>query len=458
MSNDKQNLSDIEKKATINFAIQSLRMVCISLPYLVGLVQQIRINVDDRIQTIGIFASGRLVISPSWFLQLSLSDATFIMAHELMHLVLQTHNRSDKEQARLVNIAHDYIINDILSELLDKDVPANGLVWEGARFISLEELIIEIKKRINSGYEVYVEAWNKGYRSTSVAKNKETETSTSSLALALKAAGLTKKEKNKNESLPQAAPEKPFPKECFDVLSDELEREWFPETNITNQIKCANEIRQASVKAVSLKLIKDKTEPNKEKGDQAGNQVVFTKLLNTFYQPPWELALQRWMENVVPQDRTYSKASRRNAGYTDIVLPGRKREGWVLNIILDTSGSMEGTFGTILGIIASFCNLVNVGQIRLLQCDTEVTSDDFLSPEQLHTYKIEGLGGSDMSPAMLLLAKDPEVEAVIVLTDGYIDFPSQTMPYQVLWVLTENVYLQYFKPTYGKIIFLPKLS
>jgi predicted metal-dependent peptidase len=144
------------------------------------------------------------------------------------------------------------------------------------------------------------------------------------------------------------------------------------------------------------------------------------------------------------------RASRRGGDRTDIVLAGRKREGWTLNIVLDTSGSMYDELARVLGAIASFCESVNVDSVRLLQCDVEVTEDAMVTPEQLNNYRITGLGGSDMSPAMLRLADDPEVEAVIVLTDGLIYYPPQAMPYNVLWVLTNCS--GHFNPGYGQVI------
>ena len=63
-----------------------------------------------------------------------------------------------------------------------------------------------------------------------------------------------------------------------------------------------------------------------------------------------------------------------------------------------------------------------------MQCDVGVTADEWLDPEALLSYKVTGFGGSDMSPAMLQLADDPEVAAVLVLTDGYITFPAAEPP------------------------------
>ena len=130
----------------------------------------------------------------------------------------------------------------------------------------------------------------------------------------------------------------------------------------------------------------------------------------------------------------YAKASRRGADRDDgVVLCGRLRDGWTLHIALDTSGSMEQVLPKVLGTIASFCDGAGVAEIHILQCDIEVTRDEWLEPAQLSEYKIAGFGGSNMSPALDQLARDTEVSAVLVLTDGYISYPATEPPYTVLW-------------------------
>ena len=99
------------------------------------------------------------------------------------------------------------------------------------------------------------------------------------------------------------------------------------------------------------------------------------------YRTPWQLALQRWLEAVAAsaRSRDLRAASRR----PDVVLPGRRRQGWLLNVVLDTSGSMTDEIGKALGAIADFCDAAGVDQVRLVQCDADVTADEFLPPDAL---------------------------------------------------------------------------
>jgi predicted metal-dependent peptidase len=72
----------------------------------------------------GIFASGRLLVNPDWFEELAFPDQVFVMAHELLHLALQSHERSIGTDPARFNIAHDCIINDVLVEALGRPIPA----------------------------------------------------------------------------------------------------------------------------------------------------------------------------------------------------------------------------------------------------------------------------------------------------------------------------------------------
>src|SRR5262249_33688241 len=101
--------------------------------------------------------------------------------------------------------------------------------------------------------------------------------------------------------------------------------------------------------------------------------------------------------------------------------------------------------------IADFCDAVAVEQVRLLQCDTAVTSDRMLMPAELARHEVTGYGGSDLSPALRHLARDAHVEAAVGLAGRGIEFPQEKMPYDVLWVLPAHGSTS-FQPPYGVVI------
>jgi predicted metal-dependent peptidase len=186
------------------------------------------------------------------------------------------------------------------------------------------------------------------------------------------------------------------------------------------------------------------------RGADAGGLQQQVRALRGIYRTPWQVALQRWLEGVSPGERTFMRASRRGAERTDIVLPGRQRHSMMLNVIRDTSGSMTDEIPFALGAIADFCEATGIDDIRVIQCDTNVTADEMLSPTELAEYDIKGYGGSDLTPALLSLADDPRVSAAIIITDGDITYPSDAMPYAVLWAVPGDTTT--FAPPYGRVI------
>ena len=110
--------SEGEDRARRN-AEAALRLVCASsLPHLAGLAHAVELRLDNRVSVAAVTQTGRVLVNSIVFAALPMAEATFILAHELMHLVLDTHGRRGDADPMDVNFAHDYIINDLLYEEL----------------------------------------------------------------------------------------------------------------------------------------------------------------------------------------------------------------------------------------------------------------------------------------------------------------------------------------------------
>jgi hypothetical protein len=61
---------------------------------------------------------------------------------------------------------------------------------------------------------------------------------------------------------------------------------------------------------------------------------------------------------------------------------------------------------------------------------------------------------SNLAPALRRLAREPEVECVLVVTDGEIEYPAESMPYDILWALTPTDTNSWtvFEPQYGHVV------
>lgn len=415
-------LSPAEKAAQLKRIERGLKLLTVPMPYLAGLAAALKFSLDDRIPTMGVFASGRMIANPQFAAKLKDNELIFVLAHELMHLALRTHERAKGSHHLEFNYAHDYIINDILRhELGFTAVPAGGLDMPGAREKGAEQIVLEMRRNAE-----------KMQSKTQVFDGKDTTVGRA----------LGKGSQNGDGSAGSSG------EQAGDVLDDKREREMFP-ADAAAQRADQEKMREAAAKALALAKAVGAMKGMRGMGGGGQQQVVAA--LRGMYRTPWQVVLQRWLESVAPGERTFTRPSRRPVERDDVVLPGRRRQGWILNVVLDTSGSMEQEIPLVLGAIADFADIAAVDQVRLLQCDTDVTADDLVDPTDLARYQVSGFGGSDMTPAMLRLAEDPQVRGAAVITDGDIAFPPEPPPYEVLWILPAGS-SSGFQPPYGSVI------
>ena len=402
---------------------KGLRMLTVPLPHLAGLAAAVRVNIDARVPTMGVFASGRLIANPDFTARLNDNELVFVLAHELLHLALRTHERAKGSGQLEFNYAHDYIINDMLRSALGvATIPAGGLDMPGAREKSAEQIVVEMRRN--------------GEFMSSRTRVWDGEVTIAGRVFGPQAAGNGAPGANASHT-----------NDNGDVLGEASERELFPD-DATDQARRAKEINELAAKGLALGKAMGAMQG---RGTEAGAARQLVDALRGIYATPWQMALQTWLEGVVPGERTFVRPSRRGADRHDVVMPGRRRHAWLLNVVLDTSGSMSEEIPRALGAIADFCDAAAVDDIRLVQCDTAVTSDEVLTPAALAAYEVSGYGGSDLTPAMLALADDPRVTAAIVITDGDITFPAEPMPYAVLWILPPHGQGG-FAPPYGRVI------
>jgi hypothetical protein len=415
-------MDEDEASRALDAAKRAIGLVCVNLPHLSGLAHSVRIAAEDRVGTAGVFASGRLVVNPEWFLEFTDAERAFVIAHELLHLALSTHVRTGGVDPRRFNVAHDLIINDMLETELRMQPPGGGVRRAGARHLSAEALMLDPSLPADG-----------------------TMPDTAMGAAMRDALGLGNVKKS---------PE--------DVLDAALEAEWFPDESPRARASATAATQNQARKVLALQQIQEsaraaaqhvasETAGHWRSTDDSYATSAYVDALEISYRPPWQLALHRWLDAVTTPVRTYSRASRRAGGRTDIVLPGRMRDARTISIVLDTSGSMTSDIAHALGSIMSFGRGANLETVRIVQCDTSVTSDEIVSIDDLATYRVSGYGGSDMTPAMLHLAGDPETTAVVVITDGGIEYPHEPMPYEVLWVRYQDYYDD-FHPEYGHVI------
>ena len=162
-------------------------------------------------------------------------------------------------------------------------------------------------------------------------------------------------------------------------------------------------------------MVKDVMERLAARGLAAGNvEQTLAKLQKK--RKDYLKEIKRAVSNMIfgtVKQKTIIKPNRRQiAG-----LKGTRKVKTKINCILDTSGSMGGTFERVLSYIYR-----NDIEVNLIEADTEVKwVENIKKKRQLETMVIKGLGGTMLQPAINLVADQFNEFNTVVLTDGYCD-------------------------------------
>jgi predicted metal-dependent peptidase len=152
-------------------------------------------------------------------------------------------------------------------------------------------------------------------------------------------------------------------------------------------------------------------------------------------------------------DYDWLRPDRRLLGAYGLYLPtlfGEKVEDLV--VAIDTSGSISSnelrTFMSELhGILQAYPHM----HVYLVTCDARVWGWQELTSQDPVPTEIQGRGGTDFRPVFDEIEKRSILpSAAVFLTDGMGDYPDQTPPYPVLWVLTPR----HQEPPFGTLTVL----
>lgn len=149
---------------------------------------------------------------------------------------------------------------------------------------------------------------------------------------------------------------------------------------------------------------------------------------------PWEVELARWFDDhfaPVETRRSWARASRRQAATPDIPRPrivpvDGWDEGRTFGVVLDTSGSMDAALlARGLGAIANYAAAHEVARARVVFCDAAAHDAGYMGVEQIAgRVRVLGRGGTVLQPGIDLLevAEDfPADGPILVITDGWCD-------------------------------------
>ena len=176
----------------------------------------------------------------------------------------------------------------------------------------------------------------------------------------------------------------------------------------------------------------------------------------------WRTPLQEFIQTIcVGDDNSRFCPPNRRLLPLGFIMPSHFSEAvGELIVACDTSGSMTGVYPTVFGEIARICALVRPDLVRVLWWDGEVNSEQVFTPldydKLASVMKPEGGGGTTVScVARYIAAKQYKPQAVVYLTDGYIESTYEMPPVPCLWGVVDN---PGFQPRAGKKINISSVS
>lgn len=362
-----------------------------------------------------------ITVNPEWFGAMPIKQRVFVMAHEVMHGVLDHPGRSQlyfdrgfgpdlkPYDHKTANDAQDYVINAMLKESDIGEMPPMGL-WDTS---------IATGKDLTD--EVYIDLNGKKQDPNSPNKDQQADGNDQGDG------------KGSAPSQGGKAPDKR--QQGFDKhIIPEKGQTITPEEHKTAVAQAAQAAEAMGMMPAALKrLVGDLLDPKVSWEDQFRNTVTARQGQDT---------------------ATWSRPNRRRLAIAPhIYYPGRTGHqigGIVLGI--DVSGSINQPMLTALfSEAAGLLNEVRAEWVKVIPINTEVQDEfDIEEPDDLMDLDITGGGGTNLENlAAYLEEHDIFPEQIVMFTDGVTSY-SNVSPFNcdITWMLTTDRRV----PKYGNII------
>jgi predicted metal-dependent peptidase len=334
-----------------------------------------------------------LMFSSKFLNELSQKEVNFVLLHEDFHLLFNHPKRTITGQydPKLANVAQDMIINHIIWEDIPHsfvEIPKDKNGKNMALFVPKEYTGKLIFEELYEWLNEEKEKWK---------KNKNND-------------------KEGDESISE--PYGPYGKNPLD--ENKPIDTWSKEQIFQDMENGSGEYLDKHIsddvpEDMRESIVKDIVEGLNARGLSSGNiESTINKLRKK--RKDYLKELKRAVSNIVfgaVKQKTILKPNRRQISG----LKGNKKIKTKINCILDTSGSMGGTFERVLEYVYR-----SDIEINLIETDTEVKwIQKIKNKRKLETLKIYGLGGTILMPAIDLIVEKFNSFNTVILTDGYCD-------------------------------------
>ena len=370
-------------------------------------LQNVNFYKTNKIETAGINFAGlkmNFYYNEDFVKSLTHKQVKFLCIHELFHLLFNHPTRGKGYVHKIANYAMDMIINEIIEEKhCKKIIGGNGQILSDSVADWIPGII-----EMDSHYQgerifEFVYAWiNEKYN---LWKDMFGESEKEKILVEATAS-------YSNESSPYTTKAN-REKENEELGIDENTRKFFEnnlpsfDTHFWDDVP--DEIKQ--------KIVQKHIEDLKSKGNISSEEEETLKKLRKKGNNDLLKILKRSVSEIkgFTKMSSFKKPSRKGIEG----LKGRVKYSNCINCILDTSGSMMGSFELVISEIFK-----DDYEINMIQCDSKVKSYKILRRKKdIQNMKLIGLGGTSLQPGIDYVLSDKKLRKnnIVILTDGITD-------------------------------------
>ena len=357
-----------------------------------------------------------------------------LVLHENLHVALKQIPRGKdmwKEDAKIANMAADFVVNDIIKNITGKIAGGN-------------EQLVELPD--GALYDPFFHNWNMREVYNHIRKENPQRQKPQS--------GGSSDEQGDSDSSPSSSgkQDKDDGKITANGKEYDMGGNGFDEHDWEN------------MSAEEIKELNDKIDRALREGGMLAGRMggKIPRSISDLLEPKidWREALREFVSSTMKgkDEFTWRRMNKRQMA-NDIYMPSMENEtiGEVV-VAIDTSGSIGSVELTEFATeLASICDLVSPDAVRVLWWDTDVHGEQLFKSDQYQSIAslLKPLGGGGTHVGCVskyINEKKINAEAVIVFTDGYVesDIKWNIVP-PTLWMITQNKDLDI--PSGKKVIF-----
>lgn len=356
-----------------------------------------------------------LLLNPETFFKYNIPQRVFIVAHEIMHCILN-HLVLSSKFARASKIGYkdgsslpyDHKIWNVATDLVINSLLVRSKIGEYSKDWLLDESVA-------TGNDAAIDAYAKLFKQQQQGKGGKGQQG----------------QQGFDEHL---TPGSGSGKDEHTAVNERSEQEW------ATAVAAAANAAKAQGKM------------------PAGLAVFFDQVLNP--EVPWADKVQAFFARKVGSGSYDWRRADRRLVVRDIYAPGRSGHGaGTVVVAVDTSGSIiadKGLMDRFMGELSGILEEVRPKRMLVMWIDAAVHAvDEIDEPGEIRHLKPKGGGGTDFTPAFKWLGDNHITpDALIYLTDGYGTFPSHAPNYPVLWGnVTEQLSEKHYP--FGEVVNVP---